>query len=103
IPMSESLPTYEVYLDTEGLPLDLTSPVHTADIMYYDTGIWIEREQDRLFVPYRRVQVIRELTERSASAGEERETEADGDAKTATTAETEPDERATEPPNDPVE
>lgn len=59
--MSESLPTYEVYIDTESLPLDLTSPIETTDVMYYDTGIWIEREQDRLFVPYRKVEAIREL------------------------------------------
>ncbi|UWG46892.1 hypothetical protein HSRCO_0597 [Halanaeroarchaeum sp. HSR-CO] len=102
--MSESLPTYEVYLDTEGLPLDLTSPVHTADIMYYDTGIWIEREQDRLFVPYRRVQVIRELTDRSAAVAEGTEPEAET-VETGETepTETDPDGRTTEPPSDPVE
>lgn len=96
--MSTSLPTYEVYLDTEGLPLDLTSPVHTSDIMYYDTGIWIDRERDRLFLPYRRVQVIRELTDRDAVASEA-ETDAELDAR----EEVQSEAGQTEPPTDPVE
>ena len=106
--MSQPLPTYEVYLDTEGFPLDLTSPVRTTDVMYYDSGIWIERDGDRIFVPYHEVEVIREVEEpepptdgeTDAAAEAEAEAALEGDPATTEEADTEPPD---EPPTDPVE
>ncbi|MFW5938569.1 MAG: hypothetical protein ACOCSN_06460 [Halanaeroarchaeum sp.] len=93
--MTQSLPTYEVYVDTEGLPLDLTSPVRTTDVMYYDSGIWIEREKDRIFVPYHQVEVIREVEEPDGETAPESAAEREGNG--------EPTEPTDEPPRDPVE
>ncbi|WP_050047739.1 hypothetical protein [Halanaeroarchaeum sulfurireducens] len=61
--MSQSTPTYEAHLDTADMPLDLTSPVRPVDVLFYDSGIWLVREQDRVFVPYRHVNVVREVDE----------------------------------------
>jgi len=93
--MPQSLPSYEVYLDTEGLPLDLTSPVRTTDVMYYDSGIWIARDEDRIFVPYHQVEVIREV--------EKPDDAMPAESETATEATVETTETTGEPPSDPVE
>jgi hypothetical protein len=86
--MAQTRPTYEVHIDTQGLPLDLTSPVETPDVKYYDAGIWLTRSNDRVFLPYRSVLAIREVPADAA----------DDDAETA-----EPTAAETEPPSDPVE
>ncbi|MFB6094310.1 MAG: hypothetical protein ABEJ77_05160 [Halanaeroarchaeum sp.] len=85
--MSQTTPTYEVYVDATGLPLDVSSPIATADVQYYDSGVWIDRADDRLFFPYRQVEYIREVP-----AG-----------ASAESTETAPDEGTDEPPSDPVE
>jgi hypothetical protein len=98
--MSQPLPTYEVYLDTEGVPLDLTSPVRTTDVMYYDSGIWMGRDEDRIFVPYHQVEAIREVEEPEPATDDETEGTGDPETKPTEGAEAEPTD---EPPSDPVE
>ena len=106
--MSQPLPTYEVYLDTEGFPLDLTSPVRTTDVMYYDSGIWIGRDEDRIFVPYHQLEVIREVEEPERATGGETEAAAEAETEAAVEGETDAakdgeGEPTDEPPTDPVE
>ncbi|MFB6082230.1 MAG: hypothetical protein ABEJ67_05355 [Halanaeroarchaeum sp.] len=109
---------YEVYVDAADVDVALSSPLSASEVQFYDSGVWIERDRDRLFVPYRRIDLIREhrgsTTEEYRDIGEElsgAETNAEGeaDAETETKAETakaasaerEPD--ASESPSDPVE
>lgn len=114
--MSQVMPTYEVYLDTEGFPLDLTSPVRTTDVMYYDSGIWIGRDEDRIFVPYHQLEVIREVDEPERATGGETEATAKAETEAGVEAETDAGEEGEtdaakdgdgeptdEPPTDPVE
>lgn len=75
-------PTFEVYLRTSELPdTGVTSPVETDRLDYYDTGIWVTRDDGgRVFFPWDRVDMIREVpaapTE-EAAATEPPETEED--------------------------
>lgn len=102
--MSQVMPTYEVYLDTEGFPLDLTSPVRTTDVMYYDSGIWIGREEDRIFVPYHQLEVIREIEEQGSATDHETDETGELEADAELEAGAEPEAESTdEPPTDPVE
>ena len=56
-------PTYEVHLRTAELPdAGITSPVETDRLDFYDTGIWVSREDGhRDFFPWDRVDLIREV------------------------------------------
>lgn len=62
-PTTTSAPTYEVHLRTAELPdTGMTSPVETDRIDFYDTGIWVTREDnERVFFPWDRVDMIREV------------------------------------------
>ena len=55
--------TYRIHLREESPSEDVTSPLTTSRIDYYDSGIWVHREEDRLFLPYHQIQLIREGTE----------------------------------------
>ena len=64
---------YDVYL-LEDAPedLDVQSPLSTRHIEYYDSGVWIDHGDDRLFLPYARLFAIRErIATESADAAEE--------------------------------
>lgn len=68
-------PTYEVHLRTAELPdVGMTSPVETDRLDFYDTGIWVVREDGgRVFFPWDRVEMIREVpapTTEEAATGE---------------------------------
>ena len=52
--------TYTVYLREQSPNPEVTSPLATDRIDYYDAGIWVHREEDRLFLPYHQIQLIRE-------------------------------------------
>lgn len=69
--MARANPTYEVHLDTTGVSLDVVSPVQTSDVRFYDTGVWVGREGDRVFVPYHRIELIREGVEDGAPENHE--------------------------------
>lgn len=87
-------PTFEVYLEDDPTGPDLESPVVTDHIDYYETGIWLSLERERVFVPFRTVEAIRELpataelvTSESGElvvAGGGSETETDDEEKTGT-------------------
>ncbi|MFB6134078.1 MAG: hypothetical protein ABEJ55_03740 [Halanaeroarchaeum sp.] len=68
--MTRTNPTYEVHVDTAGLSLDVVSPMESSDVRFYDSGVWVGREGDRLFVPYDRIEVIREGTGETTAPGE---------------------------------
>jgi len=95
--MSHPGHTYEVHFETTNLAVDVTSPVRSSGVKYYDSGVWIDRETDRIFVPYRRVKLIREIRE-----GTEHEATTEEPERPAEESE-EPAESASEPPTDPVE
>ena len=66
--------TYAVYLrEGETAGPDVTSPVETSHIDFYDTGIWVTRDDGgRDFFPWERVDMIREqvVTESTATEAE---------------------------------
>lgn len=70
--------TYRVYLREEPPSPSLSSPLLTRLIDYYDSGIWIHRDDGRVFVPYHQIQLIEEVegTEAEAAAAESGTTEA---------------------------
>lgn len=52
---------YHVHLsDDVAAALDLTSPIETDRIDYYDAGIWVGTDDGRDFFPYEHVLTIRE-------------------------------------------
>ena len=51
-------PTYAVHLRSETTGLD--SPLETNRIDFFDAGIWVFRSDERLFLPYHQVELIRE-------------------------------------------
>lgn len=54
--------TYEVVVEGDVADeLGLDAPIETDHIDYYDTGIWLSLERERVFVPFRTVAAIREL------------------------------------------
>ena len=55
--------TYRIHLREESPDEDVKSPLTTDRIDYYDSGIWVHREEDRLFLPYHQIQLIREGAE----------------------------------------
>lgn len=64
-------PEYEIHLVGDApAELDVESPVPTRRIDYYDSGVWIDREGDRLFLPYERVFAIRETGSGESATGE---------------------------------
>jgi hypothetical protein len=88
--------TYEVHL-TEELSADVTSPVTTDRLDFYDSGVWAHGDAGRDFFPYERVAVIRELPAQAdeAAAAETAESTADDDeATTDETAESTADDDA---------
>jgi hypothetical protein len=73
--------TYEVHLQSELVDeLDIDSPVETERIDYYDSGLWVRREEGRDFFPYHYVLTIRE---RPAASGESATDAGPTDAETS--------------------
>ena len=69
-------PTYAVYLRETDFPgVEVSSPVETDRLEFYDTGIWATREDGgRDFFPWERVALIREVTATATEDGEAAET-----------------------------
>jgi hypothetical protein len=59
--MTDEHHRYEVHLATDAVKqLDVSSPVETDRIDYYDSGLWVGRPDGRDFFPYHQVLTIRE-------------------------------------------
>ncbi|WP_202932597.1 hypothetical protein [Halorussus salinus] len=67
--MPESI--YSVYLvkrhgerdGEQGGKRVVTSPVQGHELEFYDTGVWLNREEGRNFFPYEQIRTIREHPE----------------------------------------
>ncbi|UPV74567.1 hypothetical protein M0R89_00510 [Halorussus limi] len=63
--MSESV--YSVYLvqrpGEQGGKREVTSPVRGHELKFYDSGVWLDREEGRNFFPYDQIRTIREHPE----------------------------------------
>jgi hypothetical protein len=67
-------PEYDVYLDIDdSADVDVESPIHTARIDYYDSGIWVDRDTGRTFLPYDRILLIEERPASESGGGGEAE------------------------------
>ncbi|MFB6153307.1 MAG: hypothetical protein ABEJ27_03550 [Halodesulfurarchaeum sp.] len=62
-------PVYQVYLRPDVDVPGVESPVHTKRIDFYDAGVWVMGDDERLFLPYHRIQVIREGRENTEELG----------------------------------
>jgi hypothetical protein len=52
---------YAVYLrESISSELDVESPIETDYIDFYDSGIWVARDEGRAFYPYQHVLTIHE-------------------------------------------
>jgi hypothetical protein len=52
---------YAVYLrESISSELDVESPIETDYIDFYDSGIWVARDEGRAFYPYEHVLTIHE-------------------------------------------
>lgn len=79
--------TYSVYLverGESGGEREITSPVEGYELQFYDTGVWLERENGRNFFPYEQIRTIRELSD-----GAKRELEAEAESEPDTEREAE--------------
>lgn len=56
----ETTRTYHVHL-REAAPAEVEEPIETGHLDFYDSGVWIDRETDRVFFPWAQVAMIREV------------------------------------------
>lgn len=75
-PDDPAKPMYVVYLRETDIPgVEISSPVETDRLEFYDTGIWAAREDGgRDFFPWERVALIREVTATSTEDDEATDT-----------------------------
>ncbi|MFB6266429.1 MAG: hypothetical protein ABEI31_02115 [Halodesulfurarchaeum sp.] len=62
-------PVYQVYLRPDVDVPGVESPVQTKRIDFYDAGVWVMRGDERLFLPYHRIQAIEEGRESTEERG----------------------------------
>lgn len=60
--------TYYVHLKS-GVENVAESPLEGSKLDFYDTGLWVHREEGRDFFPYEQVLMVQERTESTTSEG----------------------------------